>query len=95
MPAITRVGDSCSGHDACAPTTLTSGSSSVLVNGQPAGRVGDTYSPHGCEDHPSHSDSIASGSSTVFAEGSPVGRVGDSVSTSGTVTGGSPNVFAN
>lgn len=41
MPAVTRVGDNNTGHDACPPTALSSGSPNVNINGIPAGRVGD------------------------------------------------------
>lgn len=94
MPAVTRKGDNCTSHDQCAAVPLVSGSSNVFINGQAAGRKGDTYQTHGCEDHPSHSDSITGGSSSVFVNGTPIARVGDSVSYGNTVSGGSSNVFA-
>lgn len=89
----TRKGDLCTGHDACSPVPLAEGSSNVFINGQPAGRVGDHYSAHGCPAHPGHQDVIATGSSTVFINGKPAARVGDAVSIGGTVQGGSGNVF--
>lgn len=92
MPNATRLGDSSTGHDRCGGTSLTSASTNVFINGKGAGRVGDTYSPHGCKDHSSHSDSISSGSSTVFINGKSAARVGDSVSIGGYVSSGSPNV---
>lgn len=92
MPAATRIGDSSIGHDMCGGTSLSTGSSNVFINGKGAGRVGDTYAPHGCEDHSSHSATISSGSSTVFINGSPAARAGDSASCS-TVASGSPNVM--
>ncbi len=95
MPAVTRRGDSCSGHDACSSVPLVSGSPSVFINGRPAGRINDQYQSHGCIAHASHQDHIAGGSSTVFANGKSLGRVGDSVSIGGSVSQGSPNVFAN
>lgn len=93
MAQATRLGDSCTGHDACGPMPLTKASNNVFINGKGAGRVGDTYSPHGCIGHPTHSDYISQGSSTVFINGIPAGRIGDSVSIGGSVQGGSPNVF--
>lgn len=95
MPAVTRKGDRCSGHDACSSVSLVGGSSNVFINGQPAGRVNDQYQSHGCLVHGSHQDTIASGSSTVFVNDRSLSRVGDSVVLSGSVVGGSPNVFAN
>jgi len=93
MPGATRLGDKNSGHDSCVPTSLTSGSSNVLINGKPAGRVGDTYSSHGCIAHSSHNDVIASGSGSVFINGLPAARIGDSVSIGGIVVEGSSNVI--
>lgn len=93
MSAATRLGDMDTGHDACAPTALVTASTDVIINGKGAGRVGDSYAPHGCINHPSHSGVIASGSATVFINGKPAGRVNDPVSCGGSVAQGSPNVF--
>lgn len=93
MPAITRLGDADTGHDACPPTSLVSASSNVFINGIGAGRVGDSYAPHSCPAHSAHSGVIASGSSTVFINSRPAGRVGDSVSCGGSIAAGSGNVF--
>lgn len=92
MPAATRLGDLDSGHDACTPTALASASENVLVNGKGAGRLGDSYVPHGCKDHPTHTGLISGGSSTVTINGKAAARVGDSVSCGGTVAQGSGNV---
>ena len=88
MPQATRLGDNDTGHDACPPTALISASSNVLINGKGAGRKGDSYAPHGCDVHPSHSGNISGGSSTVLING-----IGDAVSCGGTVAVGSPNVI--
>lgn len=93
MPNQTRVGDLDTGHDACPPTALVTGSSDVMVNGKAAGRVGDSYDPHSCPDHASHSGNIAQGSATVFINGRQAGRIGDPVSCGGSVAQGSPNVL--
>lgn len=55
MPKATRLGDNDTGHDACAPTALVTASTDVIINGKGAGRVGDSYAPHGCVAHPTHS----------------------------------------
>ena len=86
MPAATRKGDQCTGHDACPP------SPDVNINKRGAGRVGDHYSTHGCVTHPGHQDVIAAGSATVFINGKPAARTGDAVSIGGTVQDGSDNV---
>ena len=69
MSSATRLGDLDTGHDACAPTALVSASPNVYINGRAAGRVGDSYAPHGCVAHPTHSGTIASGSASVFING--------------------------
>lgn len=93
MPAITRLEDMDTGHDACPATKLIEGSPNVYINGKPAGRVRDAYAAHGCIDHPSHTGHIASGSSSVFINSRSAGRVGDTVDCGGTVASGSSNVF--
>lgn len=105
--AVTRVGDMQSGHlNVCScfiQTHLVTGSPNVLINGIPCGRSGDSYSPHGgvsfgCLKLPPHSaetDHVESHHS-VFVNGLPIACVGDAVvgtQASGTVQGGSPNVF--
>ena len=92
MPAVTRVGDNNTGHDACPPTALSSGSPNVNVNGIPVGRVGDPYNPHGCPAHVPHVGNIASGAPHVFINGKAAGRIGDPVTCGGSVAVGSPNV---
>lgn len=93
MPAATRLGDNCTGHDSCPSVPLTESSSDVFINGLGAGRVGDHYAAHGCVSHASHQDVISAGSGTVFINGKPAARIGDAVSIGGTVQGGSGNVF--
>lgn len=93
MPNATRLGDNDTGHDACGPTALVTASENVFINGKGAGRVGDSYAPHGCITHPSHSGVIASGSGSVFINGKAAGRIGDSVSCGGSVAQGSSNVI--
>ena len=93
MAKVTRLGDLGSGHDFCGDRNLASASSNVFINGKGAGRVGDSYTSHSCEDHPPHSGVIAGGSQTVFVNGRRVGRIGDGISCGGSVAQGSPNVF--
>lgn len=94
MPKATRLGDNDTGHDFCPPRGLNSASSNVFINGKGAGRLGDSYPPHGCPIHdPPHTGNISSGSATVFINGKKAARVGDSVSCGGSVAQGSPNVF--
>lgn len=94
MPAITRQGDKDTGHDACPPRPLSTGSPNVFVNGKAAGRVSaDSYALHGCIVHSPHSAVVSSGSSNTFINGFAVARVADPVSCGGSVAEGSPNVF--
>lgn len=95
MPAVTRLGDLDTGHDACPPRGLSSASGNVFVNGKGCGRINDTYPAHGCVDHVPHSGAISSGSATVFVNGRNCARIGDAVSCGGSVAQGSGNVFAN
>lgn len=94
MPAVTRLGDSCTGHGTWPPRPSTGGSGDVFVNGIPAHRQGDAWAVH-CNDVPvCHAGSLAEGSGTVFVNGKQLGRVGDSVSCGSAVAAGSGNVFA-
>lgn len=93
MPQATRLGDNDTGHDACPSTALASASGNVLINGKGAGRMSDSYAPHGCIDHPSHSGVLSSGSGTVLINGRKAGRIGDSVSCGGNAAEGSSNVI--
>ena len=98
MPAVTRKGDSCTGHGCWPSRSSIEGSGNVFVNGIAAHRQGDGWAvhccthpgtPHGCHDSP-----LASGSSTVFVNGLQLGRVGDPVECGSSVASGSGNVFA-
>lgn len=96
MPAQTRLGDNCTGHDACPPRPLATGSPNVFMNNKAAGRVTvDTYALHSCPVHAPHSAVISSGSPNVYINGYPAGRIGDPVSCGGSVAEGSPNVIIN
>lgn len=93
MPAVTRLGDKDSGHDACPPRALAAASPNVFANGIAVGRVGDVYNAHGCKDHGPHTGVVAVGSGSVFINGLAAARIGDPVSCGGSVAEGSRNVF--
>lgn len=93
MPAATRVGDKCTGHDSCPAVPLIEGYSHVLVNGKPIGVVDCAYQNHGCTGHATHTPHIAEGAPNVFVNGKAVARVGDRVDCGGTVAEGSSNVI--
>ena len=98
MPAVTRKGDTCTGHDCFPPRSSTEGSPNVYCNGIPVHRQGDGWDVHTCTHpkvpHGSHGSSLASGSRTVYVNGKQIGRIGDPVACSSSVASGSPNVFA-
>ena len=94
MPAVTRVGDNDTGHDACPGRPLATGSGDVFVNSIKCGRQSDSYVPHGGLVHAPHGGVIASGDPTVYVNGRQIGRIGDPVSCGGSVAVGSGNVFS-
>tara|TARA_B100000989_G_scaffold286819_1_gene255854 strand:+ start:6851 stop:7126 length:276 start_codon:yes stop_codon:yes gene_type:complete len=89
MPAVTRLGDLCTGHGPCPPRPSNSASSTVFANGIPVHRLGDSWSIH-CL----HGSVLAAGSSTVFSETKNLGRIGDPVACGSKVMQGSGTVFA-
>jgi uncharacterized Zn-binding protein involved in type VI secretion len=92
VPAATRIGDECSGHDCFPPRINDEGSSNVFINNIGVHRQGDHWVTHCCGD--SCHDSVAStGSSSVYVNGKPVMRVGDPIACGSAVAQGSPNVF--
>lgn len=93
MPAVSRKGDTCTGHGCFPPRASTGGSSTVFVNGTPAHRAGDGWAVHSCGDS-SHDSALAAGSGSVFADGKALARIGDPVACGSAVAVGSDNVFA-
>lgn len=93
MPAVSRRGDTCTGHGCFPPRASTAGSGSVFVNGTPAHRAGDGWASHTCGDS-RHTSQLAAGSATVFANGLQLARIGDPVACGSAVAVGSDNVFA-
>lgn len=94
MPAVSRLGDLCTGHGGWPPRPSTSASSNVFINGIGAHRVGDSWAVH-CNSLPEcHGSVLAGGSSTVFINGKPLARIGDPIACGSAVASGSSNVFA-
>lgn len=94
MPAVTRLGDNCTGHGCWPPRPSTSASPNVFVNSIKVHRQGDSWATHCCGPA-CHASNLASGSSTVFVNGKQIGRIGDPVVCGSVVAVGSGNVFAN
>ena len=94
MPAVTRLGDICTGHGCFPSRPSTGGSPNVSCNGIPVHREGDSWAPHGCAVCAPHGSVLEAGSSTVSVNGKSLGRIGDSVACGSSVATGSSNVFA-
>jgi len=95
MPAVTRKGDSCTGHGCWPPRGSAQGSGDVFANSIAVHRQGDAWAPHTCPSMPeTHAGALASGSDTVFVNGRQVGRIGDPVDCGSSVASGSGDVFA-
>lgn len=93
MPAVTRLGDQCTGHGCFPPRVNNQASSDVFINGIGAHRMGDGWVVHCCG--PScHSSNLAAGSSSVYVNGKQLARIGDPVACGSAVAEGSSNVFA-
>jgi uncharacterized Zn-binding protein involved in type VI secretion len=92
MPAITRLGDSSTGHANSGPRASKQGSSTVFVNSIAVHRLGDLWVDH--HTPPVDDEALSTGSSSVFANGLKVGRIGDAISCGDKVAAGSPTVFA-
>lgn len=97
MPAVARQNDSFkTGHGCSGTSQVTGPSTDVFANGLGVERRGDPSVVHSirrgrkCK---THTVNIAGGSSTVFVNGRPIARVGDAID-SGSITSGSPDVFA-
>lgn len=94
MPAVTRLGDSCTGHGAYPPRASISASPNVFINGIAAHRQGDSWAVH-CDPSPAcHASNLTQGSASVYVNGKQLGRVGDAVACGSSVATGSPDVFA-
>lgn len=95
MPAVTRLGDSCTGHGCWPPRPSTGASPNVYANGIAVHRQGDAWAAHTCPSIPeTHASALAAGSSTVYANGKQIGRIGDLVACGSSVAAGSGDVFA-
>lgn len=93
MPSATRKGDIGSAHGCFPSSNSIEGSPDVIINGQPAMRVGDAFIAHGCGTCAPHSRKAAKGSASVNINGKPAIRIGDAIDCGGQAQTGSPNVF--
>lgn len=91
--AISRLGDSCTGHGNFPPRTAISGSGDVFINNRAVLTIGSNWEPH-TDGLSVHSGVSVSGSGTVFVNNKAIVRVGDSIDCGSKVASGSGNVFA-
>ena len=97
MAPVARIGDSiATGHGCDGTTTLTGPSSDVFANNLGVERQGDPTVVHrltgkGCS--VTHTAAVNAGSGTVFVNNKAIARIGDSAD-AGSITSGSPSVFA-
>ena len=87
-----RLGDTGLGHDACPPTTVSSCSPNVIIEGRGAARIGDSLVSHGCRVHPNHGRTIVSGSPNVIVNNSPLARISSSIDCGGELIEGASTV---
>ena len=94
MPAVTRLGDRCTGHGAFGARENDSAASTVYANNIAVHRSGDHWVTH-CDSTPTCHDSTTSGGSdTVWVENRKIARIGDHVACGSSIAQGSGNVFA-
>lgn len=97
MQRVARIGDSFStGHPCDGSSVIAQGSPNVFANGIPVSRRGHMSEAHTylvSDECRPHVMPISGGSAKVFVNGIPVARIGDAID-AGSITGGSPNVWA-
>jgi len=91
---MSRLPDLTTGHGCYAPTVGTTASLNVMINGLPAHKVGDTFTPHTCGTDV-HPDVATVGSTKVIINGTAAMRLGDVLAPGGALMAeASWNVFA-
>tara|TARA_B100000035_G_scaffold7942_1_gene6857 strand:- start:28907 stop:29200 length:294 start_codon:yes stop_codon:yes gene_type:complete len=93
LKPMSRLGDITTGHGCYAPSVGVTASPNVMVNGLPAHKVGDPFTPHTCGKDV-HSDVAAIGSPKVIINGSPAMRLGDALAPPALMAEASWTVFA-
>ena len=91
MPAVTRLGDFCTGHKCYPPRPNDQASDNVIVNNKGVHRETDHWVEHCCGS--CHDSTTAKGSSTVFVNNKPVARIGDPIKCGSVIAQGSPDTF--
>jgi len=94
MTAISRLGDTSTGHASFPPKNNIEASNNVFINGKGVHGLGDAWNVH-CDPDSCHDSVTSEGSPNVFVNGKAVGRIGDELSCGDVIAQGSENVFAN
>jgi uncharacterized Zn-binding protein involved in type VI secretion len=93
MAKAVKVGDVGTAHNGYPPTPVTSGSSTIKIDGIPAARVGDSLLCHSKPKNPPHPRTIVQGSTKVFFDGKPAAITGGAISCGGvTIGSGTVNI---
>lgn len=93
MPAVTRLGDDCTGHGCWPPRGNDQASPNVFVNNIAVHRQSDHWPTHCCGPA-CHDSTLSKGSATVFVNNLQCARIGDPVACGSAIAKGSANVFA-
>lgn len=93
MPAVSVLGDQCTGHGCFPPRASISANDLLFINDIPALVVGSGFASHRCGDS-SHGGAVAGGSSLVNIDGKALARIGDPVDCGSAVAEGSSFVFS-
>lgn len=81
------LGDIGTEHHGFPPTPVIGGSTTVLLDNKPIGRIGDPLAPHDKPKNSTHGRTIAEGDPTILVDGKPVALTGHRVSCGGVVIG--------
>lgn len=95
MPAVTRLGDKCTG-DGCLPSRPSTGANikEVYCNNIKVHCKNDTWEEHMCGSTIHTNRTTIGGSGTVYIDNDPIARIGDQINCGASIAQGSGNVFA-
>lgn len=94
MPAISRLGDMCTGHGCWPQRPNDTASSDVYVEGLGIHRQGDHWVSHCCPNQGCHDGVLASGSGSVYINGLQCSRVGDPIDCGSSILTGAGTCYA-
>lgn len=88
MAGAATIGCITAGHNGYPPVAIAEGSSTVMINGKPAVRLGDSGVMHDKSKGTNHPVVVSGGSSKVFINGKPAARLGDPCGCGDSIAGG-------